>query len=657
MGVRYLICAVGYWKDIWVVICVFIRILEFVSQDIGEGAFMWTDSASKIDMLFYKPYADIVSEMAISTNEESLTVGVFGLWGAGKSTLLNLINNNYEEKDGIVCVSINAWMFESYEDAKSAIMEALLRELKEKEKLSDEIKKSFTALIKKVDFLKAGTKVAFSAVPIMASIATGNPLPLFLNLPSDKNGIETVIKNVSETVKGIKDNYLKDEENINDSIVNNVRNFRNEFEETLQSDEIKRVVVLIDDLDRCQPERIIETLEVVKLFLSVKKTTFIIAADENVIQYAIKKNYPNIDGFNVELDKEYIEKMIQVPIQIPELSSKDIQNYLLLLVLEKYMDLDKFETLVSMLTDQRLMIKSDVIEINQIEEIYGSINDSISFEHREEYKEVVNVILQIRKIASHTLKGNPRQVKRFLNTFITKRKLSKIYYGNDLDMGIMAKLLILHKLNPDLFDQLNTWNSNFNQETDSGNEQYKLMRQGIEESDTNSIYQKWYKPRIKAWVNCPPIELEKENLDRYFYLTREILNQVDDIESNLSEASKLILERISSISVPLAPKVVEDMKQMNPGDLEDVMAIVIKRIQKGNLDSYFYSLLFIEFNDYRREIVEGILKNDRKIEASQLPSLKSMYNADKTLISELMDKLLSDKRITKAIINNIKDVK
>lgn len=618
---------------------------------------MWTDSASKIDMLFYKPYADIVSETAINTNEEPLTIGVFGLWGAGKSTLLNLIRNNYEEKDGIVCISINAWMFESYEDAKSAIMEALLRELREKEKLSEEIKKSFTALIKKVDFLKVGTKVAFLAAPIIASIATGNSLPLILNLPSDTNGIETAIKNVSESVKGIKENYLKDEENINDSIVNNVRNFRNEFEETLQSDEIKRVVVLIDDLDRCQPERIIETLEVIKLFLSVKKTTFIIAADENVIQYAIKKNYPNIDGFNIELDKEYIEKMIQVPIQIPELSSKDIQNYLLLLVLEKYMDLDKFEILVSVLTDQRLMIKPDVIEIEQIEKKYGSINDSISFENREEYKEVMNVILQIRKIASLTLKGNPRQVKRFLNTFITKSKLSKIYYGNDLDMGIMAKLLILHKLNPDLFDQLNTWNSNFNQETDSGNEQYKLMRQGIEESDTNSIYQKWYKPRIKAWVNCPPIELEKENLDRYFYLTREILNQVDDIESNLSEASKLILERISNISVPLAPKVVEDMKQMNLGDLEDVMAIVVRRIQKGNLDSYFYSLLFIEFNDYRRDIVEGILKNDRKIEASQLPSLKSMYNVDKTLISELMDKLLSTKRITKAIINNIKDVK
>lgn len=619
---------------------------------------MWTDNASKIDMLFYKPYADIVSETAISTDEEPLTVGIFGLWGAGKSTLLNLISKNYEENDDVIYVSINAWMFENYEDAKIAIMESLLRNLKENEKIPEKIRKSFVSLIKKIDFLKVGTKAASTAAPIIASFVTGNPLPLVLNLPSGAKEIEATIKNVSDSIKGIKDDYLKDAETIDDSIVNNVRNFRDEFEKTLQSEDINRVVVLVDDLDRCQPERIIETLEVIKLFLSVKKTTFIIAADENVIQYAIKKKYPNIDGFNIELDKEYIEKMIQIPIQIPELSSKDVQNYLLLLVLQKYMQSEEFEILVSKIEQEKLMVKSDIIEIEQLEKIYGSLNDSISFDNRDEYKEVVDAILQIRKIASHTLKGNPRQIKRFLNTFILKRKLSKMYYGDeDLDMGIMAKLLILHKLNPDLFNQLNIWNSNFNQEADSGNEQYKLMRQGLEESNPASEYQKWYKPRIKAWVMCPPVALEEENLDRYFYLTREILSQCDDLESNLSEASKAMLDRIGNLSAPLAPRVVEDMRLMNSNDLDDVMAIIIRRIEKGNIESYFYASLFREFTDYRKDIVDGILRDDSKIEPSQLPSLKSMYTVDKAMINELLDELLLNKRITQAIINKIKDVK
>lgn len=61
-------------------------------------------------MLFYKPYADIVAQVAVETDDNPLTVGVFGLWGAGKSTLLNLISQKYVSTDGVICVSINAWI-------------------------------------------------------------------------------------------------------------------------------------------------------------------------------------------------------------------------------------------------------------------------------------------------------------------------------------------------------------------------------------------------------------------------------------------------------------------------------------------------------------------------------------------------------------------
>ena len=44
--------------------------------------------------------------------------------------------------------------------------------------------------------------------------------------------------------------------------------------------------------------------------------------------------------------------MIQVPIHIPELSSKDVQNYLLLLVLQKYMKAKEFEILVSKIEEK-----------------------------------------------------------------------------------------------------------------------------------------------------------------------------------------------------------------------------------------------------------------------------------------------------------------
>ena len=47
----------------------------------------------------------------------------------------------------------------------------------------------------------------------------------------------------------------------------------------LAKTEIHSLVILIDDLDRCLPERIIETLEAIKLFVAVEKTAFVIGAD------------------------------------------------------------------------------------------------------------------------------------------------------------------------------------------------------------------------------------------------------------------------------------------------------------------------------------------------------------------------------------------
>lgn len=84
---------------------------------------MWLDNASDIDILFYEPYARIISNIAKNKAYNPITIGVFGLWGAGKSTLLKLINQKIQEDENIVCVNINAWMFESYEDSKTAIME------------------------------------------------------------------------------------------------------------------------------------------------------------------------------------------------------------------------------------------------------------------------------------------------------------------------------------------------------------------------------------------------------------------------------------------------------------------------------------------------------------------------------------------------------
>lgn len=102
---------------------------------------MWLDNASNIDMLFYSPYADTIVNFIKEPELTPLTIGLYGSWGAGKSPLLQLIQQNIENNvKEAVCISLNAWQFEGYEDAKVAIMESLLKLLQSNSEFDGEIK-------------------------------------------------------------------------------------------------------------------------------------------------------------------------------------------------------------------------------------------------------------------------------------------------------------------------------------------------------------------------------------------------------------------------------------------------------------------------------------------------------------------------------------
>ncbi len=61
-----------------------------------------------------------------------------------------------------------------------------------------------------------------------------------------------------------------------DEALTDIREFRDKFAAMLAKSDIKTLVILIDDLDRCSPERIIDNLEAIKLFLNVPNTAFVI---------------------------------------------------------------------------------------------------------------------------------------------------------------------------------------------------------------------------------------------------------------------------------------------------------------------------------------------------------------------------------------------
>lgn len=598
---------------------------------------MWLDNASEIDMLFYEPYANMISNIARNKKYNPVTIGIFGLWGAGKSTLLKLIEKNIKEKqddkEKIVCVQINAWMFEGYEDAKVALMEALLSELdsEEHKDLFTSVKTEIKSLFKRINYFKLGADLIKRGIPLATSLAMGNPVPMLLNFSNDEDEEKVAVKSIMEELQSARKNYVKDKD---ETTVENIREFKSDFEKMLESAKIDNVVILVDDLDRCKPEHIVETLEAIKLFLSVKRTTFILAADEKVIEYAIKKKYPRLESCQVVLSDEYIEKIIQLPITIPDLSSKDIENYLLLLVAQMYLKEDVFTEVLNNIKENKLAVRESGITLNELNEIIRNSSSQPFEESEMEYKKDSEMIDEIKGIVSTNLKGNPRQTKRFLNTFVTKKELAQMYFGDDIDLKVLTKLLALQKISNDLFVELNEWNKEFVTYNEKFLEMYESV---IANEADDERFSQWRTPALIKWLKCEPIKLYKIRLDKYFYLTRENIRTSITVINDLLPETKLMLEAIGNSTEGTIEPLVEELNTKLPQVIDETIIMLLSQFTEEKIDMFIVKALFLKCVSYRGKIIETIKNYPTKFELKDVPYFKTMLGLEKDRVQDMLD--------------------
>ena len=600
---------------------------------------MWLDNASNIDMLFYSPYADTVANFAKAENLSPLTVGLYGSWGAGKSSLLNLIETNLSGSNDAVCIVLNAWQFEGYEDAKIAIMESLLKAIKENKTFWENAKENIKGLLSRIDFLKLGKDIAIKGVPIAVGALTGNPIPLAVNLTAE-------LKDVGKTISGIeefKNTYIKQDKENADSLTDNIRKFRQDFEKMLEKVEsVKSLVVIVDDLDRCTPERIIDTLEAIKLFLSVKKTTFIVAVDERIIRYAVNVKYPQADGFSVSDD--YIEKIIQLPIKIPELSPKDIENYLILLICQLHLSQVSFEALISQIYESKIMLSDKAITLNDINEFTKSINATYTEEYNQKSLfEDIEIISRINTAVSSSLKGNPRQTKRFLNTFFVRKNLAKLYFGDELDLSVMAKLLALETIDNRAFKKLYEWNSGFDGEI---KELKQIETCVADEKEIPEDYSMWNTPRIIQWVKSQPINLYQKDLSKYFYLSRESLNSSENITASFNDLERKLLSDIINCIQGQEDARFEELKSMGQESQKKICEALIASFKSDSVNLAIMSRIFIEYKEYQNDIITVLKQKPKEyFNMSSVPLIIRMRENGSEKINTLLDDLENDKKI------------
>lgn len=411
------------------------------------------DNETKVDLLNNEPIAATIVKLLIDNPSRPVTIGVHGDWGAGKSSVLEMIEEGLEGQAKVLCLKLNGWRFQGFEDAKIALIESIVTGLLEKRpqltKAGDAVKEVF----QRIDWLKVAKKaggLAFTAhtgLPspdMLQSIATH--LSDLLNNPGKLTEDATKAKKELGDMKGL----LKPA--VSKSVPKEINDFRKSFDKLLEAAEVDRLVVLLDDLDRCLPDTAIETLEAVRLFVFTRRTAFVVAADEAMIEYSVRKHFPELPETSGPQGyaRNYLEKLIQVPFRIPSLGVAETRIYVSLLLVGEQLG-ENDEAFTGLIGAARNRLKRPWVDCLLDA---ATIRDSLG-EKAALAQDALSLSEQIGPLLARGTSGNPRQIKRFLNSLILRKRTAEARgFGEDVRTPVLAKLMLAERFYPRLFEQI-----------------------------------------------------------------------------------------------------------------------------------------------------------------------------------------------------------
>jgi predicted KAP-like P-loop ATPase len=411
------------------------------------------DQETKVDLLYYEAIAKTVVKLVRETPTVPVTVGVHGDWGAGKSSVLKMVELAFSKDERVLCLWFNGWTFEGFEDAKAVVIETIVDELRRARPGVTKVADAARKVLKRVDWLKLAKKAGGFAF----TLATGIPsISQLTGLVEVATGLVSKAKDVSaEDLKGFAEQageYIKKADEA-DHLPEQIHAFRKEFEELLQAVDVDRLVVIVDDLDRCLPQTAIATLEAIRLFLFVARTAFIIGADELMIEYAVREHFPDLPPTSgpVPYARNYLEKLIQVPFRIPALGLAETRVYITLVLAEAALGSD----------DERFqkLLEAGRAALQRPWEGKGldgaTVNAALGKNGPGDVAHAVTISAQISRILADGTRGNPRQIKRFLNSMMLRHEIAIARgFGDEIERPILAKVMLAERFAPEFYEQL-----------------------------------------------------------------------------------------------------------------------------------------------------------------------------------------------------------
>ncbi len=542
-----------------------------------------SDNETAVDLLYYEAIAKTVVGLINESADQPMSIGIHGDWGAGKSSILLMTEKAFSDDSDVLCLRFNGWQFQGFEDAKAALLEKIVIELRDARPGVEKVKEKAKDLLKRIDYLKLGKK----ALPWAFTAVTGIPHPgVITDAIAALKGVTA--GDTTKVVEGLEGILKPGTER---KIPEELRAFEREFKELIEAAKLRKLIVLIDDLDRCLPETSIETLEAIRLFLFAPKAVFVIAADEGMIQYAVRKHFPDLPQSSgpVGYAQNYLEKLIQVPFRIPALGPVETQVYSALVMAEAALGAEN-EVFKKLLEKAREILTKpwageilDAVSINEL--LKGAVGSSI--------KEVILHSSQIYRVLADGTKGNPRQIKRFLNAMLLRKKIADARgFGSQIKLPHLAKVMLAEQFHPAFFDQI----AAVVQRASEGRpEELSLLEEDVRPTRRSasrsipverlrdvSVQSTWEPDEwARGWAKLDP-PLAREDLRPYLFITRDKKAFIAGLESAGSlqglidslmgedMAVALSEESVQKLAEPEAQKIVQilEAKIIESGELK-----------------------------------------------------------------------------------------
>lgn len=302
-----------------------------------------------------------------------MTIAIQGTWGAGKTSLMNLIRE--ELGNSVDSIWFNTWQYSQFnmeDELTLTLLSSLSEALEPEQSQRANIGKSILSLAS-----RTALKIGVSTASHFLGEEVGEALQ---DAGSEAKSIIT--KNKEQDL----------------SPVQAVKVLKKQFQEAVLNKIGKtskdRLVFFIDDLDRLNPGKAVEVLEILKLFLDCDKCVFVLAIDYSVVSQGVRVKYG--DSIDDSKGRSFFDKIIQVPFKLPT-AQYNLKNYV------------------------------------------GKFLESIDIKNPSE-----QMLSNYSQLIEYSIGSNPRAMKRIFNAYLLLSKVTKIKgEQSDWDKEMLFAVLCL----------------------------------------------------------------------------------------------------------------------------------------------------------------------------------------------------------------------